>query len=68
MSKSQVPAVTIKPAYTIREYCEAFGSGRTKTYEEIKTGQLRAYKNGKKTLIAGVDALARQEALRNQAA
>jgi hypothetical protein len=49
---------SIKPSYRIPEFCAAFGVGRTRAYEEIAAGRLRAFKIGRATLIAGEDALA----------
>ena len=41
---------------SIAEYCERYGLGRTRAYEEIKSGRLRARKCGKRTIIAEQDA------------
>jgi excisionase family DNA binding protein len=38
-------------AYTIDELSDASGVGRTKIYEEIRSGRLRAKKLGSRTLI-----------------
>jgi excisionase family DNA binding protein len=43
-------------AFSIREFSEAFRVGRTKVYEEIKSGRLRARKVGKRTVITDDDA------------
>jgi excisionase family DNA binding protein len=40
-----------KVAYTINEAMAATGLGRTRIYEEIKHGRLKAVKAGKRTLI-----------------
>jgi excisionase family DNA binding protein len=50
--------VTLSPqrAFTIEEFCRCFGVGRTKVYEEIKLGRLRARKIGRRTIIATDDA------------
>lgn len=42
--------------YTIHDFAKAFGIGRTKLYEEINAGRLRARKAGKRTLILKTDA------------
>ncbi len=46
----------IPRAYTIRDFCRAFGVGRTLVYEQIATGNLKAKKLGKRTLILAEDA------------
>jgi excisionase family DNA binding protein len=38
-------------AYTIPEVCAAARAGRTVVYEAIKSGQLRAHKRGRRTII-----------------
>jgi excisionase family DNA binding protein len=43
-------------AMSIAEFCERYGAGRTKAYEELKSGRLRARKIGKRTIIAEDDA------------
>jgi len=41
-------------AYTVDRALEALGIGRTKFYEEIKAGRLKAKKVGKRTLVTHV--------------
>ena len=43
-------------AMSLTEFCDRYGVSRTKTYEEIKCGRLRAIKCGKRTLITVDDA------------
>jgi predicted DNA-binding transcriptional regulator AlpA len=43
-------------AMNIPEFCERYGPGRTKAYEELKSGRLRARKIGKRTVITDDDA------------
>lgn len=41
---------------SIDEFCQRYGPGRTKAYEELKSGRLRERKIGKRTIIAEDDA------------
>jgi len=43
-------------AYSISLFCDRFQIGRTKFYEEVKSGRLSARKIGTKTLILRPDA------------
>jgi len=49
--------ITVQPAYDIPSFCAAFGVGRSFVFEEIARGRLRHTKIGRRTVIAGVDAL-----------
>ena len=40
-----------KRAYRINEFCAAYGLGRTKTYDLIRTGKLRTIMVGGRRLI-----------------
>jgi excisionase family DNA binding protein len=40
-----------KRAYSVSEFCQCFGIGRTTAYWEIKSGRLKVAKLGKRTLI-----------------
>ncbi len=44
-----------KLAYTIDEAGDAGAGGRTKIYEAIKAGELKARKRGKRTIILAAD-------------
>jgi len=43
-------------SYSINDFCRAAGIGRSKAYDEIKLGRLKARKCGKRTLIRRKDA------------
>jgi hypothetical protein len=43
-------------AMSIDGFCKGYGIGRTKAYEEINAGRLKARKAGKRTIIAEDDA------------
>lgn len=49
MHRNPEPA---KLALSIPEFCDAVGIGRSRAYEEIKSGRLRVLKCGRRTLIA----------------
>jgi excisionase family DNA binding protein len=43
-------------ALSIQEFSQVYGLGRTKVYEELKSGRLRGRKIGKRTIITEDDA------------
>jgi hypothetical protein len=43
-------------AMSLSEFCEDYNVGRTKAYEEINAGRLRARKCGKRTIVTADDA------------
>ena len=45
-----------KHAFTVAEFCAAYGIGRTKFYAEIQAGRLKIRKAGKRTIVAREDA------------
>ena len=45
----------MRVSYSIEEVCLATGLGRTKIYEAINKGALRAKKHGKRTLVLKTD-------------
>jgi hypothetical protein len=42
-------------AWRIKDFCHAFGLGRTSVYSELKSGRLLAAKCGKVTLIVNAE-------------
>ena len=46
----------LKPAYTVNEFLAAFGVGRTRFYELVNSGAIKALKNGARTIVLGADA------------
>jgi excisionase family DNA binding protein len=45
-----------KLAYTVNEFCKAFGVSRTHFYEQTKSGLLKVRKAGRRTLVRAEDA------------
>jgi len=41
----------MKRFISIRDFCSAYGCGRTRTYDLIAAGKLQAVKNGPRTMI-----------------
>jgi hypothetical protein len=52
-----------KVAYTVAEFCMAYGVGKSLVFEEISAGKLHTKKAGRRTLILAKDAMAWVEAL-----
>ena len=46
----------LQRAMSLSQFCERYGPGRTKAYEEFKSGRLRGRKIGKRIIIAEDDA------------
>lgn len=40
-----------KAAYSVEDFCDLYGIGRTQAYEEVKAGRLKAKKVGRRTII-----------------
>jgi excisionase family DNA binding protein len=55
----------LKRAISVFTFCQRYGIGRTKTYDEIKAGRLRTVKAGHRTLIRADDAEAWLQSLPN---
>ena len=47
----ELPATPRKRAFTLAQFCSAYGIGRTTAYREINAGRLTAIKCGRRTLI-----------------
>lgn len=47
-----------KAAYSIAEFCQLVSLGRSKVYEELKSGRLGKVKVGRRTLIPASEAMA----------
>ena len=43
-------------AMSLHDFCERYDIGRTKAYEEINSGRLKARKAGRRTIITADDA------------
>ena len=43
-------------AMSLQAFCDRYDIGRTKAYEEIKSGRLKARKAGRRTVITADDA------------
>ena len=41
----------IKAVFSVEDFCDRFGIGRTAAYAELKAGRLKAQKCGRRTLI-----------------
>lgn len=50
--------MTEPAAYPFSDFLKRYGIGRTKAYEEINSGRLKARKVGKRTLVTEADAQA----------
>jgi hypothetical protein len=56
MSDYEQQRRALQRAMSLSQFCERYGPGRTKAYEELKSGRLRARKVGKRIIIAEDDA------------
>ncbi len=57
---SQVPA-TARVNWRVDDFCRAHGIGRTLFYDEVKRGEIKLIKIGKRTLVPDGEARAWQE-------
>ena len=57
MASDHIHDIPASPrVFSIEQFCRLFCIGRTKVYEELKLGRLRARKIGRRTIIAEDDA------------
>lgn len=54
--EAERPRRGLQRAMSIDEFCSRYGPGRTKVYQELKSGRLRARKIGTRTVIVEDDA------------
>ena len=54
--KAQGDLLTNRLAYSIAEFCQVSGLGRSSVYELIRSGRLAVRKIGSRTLILRIDA------------
>ena len=54
----QIPPREIQASLTVNQFCRRHEIGRTKFYELLRSGTLRARKIGRKTVILAADELA----------
>jgi hypothetical protein len=47
---------TWQRAMSVPSFCESVGIGRTRFYQEVKTGRLRVRKVGRRTIVTADDA------------
>ncbi len=57
---SQLPA-TAPVNWRVDDFCRAHGIGRTLFYDEVKRGEIKLIKIGKRTLVPDTEAKAWQE-------
>ena len=62
-TEDDVSQTTPKRAYSIKSAAEVIGAGRDRVYDAIRSGQLRARKFGRRTLILDEDLSAFLKAL-----
>jgi hypothetical protein len=48
--------MSLKPSYTVPEFLRDFAVGRTRFYQLVNAGAIKARKNGSRTVVLGVDA------------
>ena len=57
-AKRMEPNMLAKVAYTVPEFLAAHGIGRTKFYELLNRGEIKARRTGGRTIITAADAQA----------
>jgi|tagenome__1003787_1003787.scaffolds.fasta_scaffold17479298_1 hypothetical protein len=53
-----------RAVYPIGVFCKTFGVGLTVAYQEIRANRLKAFKVGRKTMVAAEDAFAWRDTYR----
>jgi excisionase family DNA binding protein len=56
LSEKEHQRSAMQRAMSLAEFCERYGIGRTKAYEELNSGRLRGRKSGRRTIITEDDA------------
>jgi excisionase family DNA binding protein len=51
LEKKPAPPQVARRAYTVNEFCEAHGIGRTTFYDQVAKGLIRVLKVGRKTIV-----------------
>ena len=55
--------MALKPTYTLKEFLAEFGMGKTRFYELVNSGALKAHKSGVRTVVLARDAQAYLDSL-----
>jgi hypothetical protein len=54
--KNRTSAQEVLRGFSVEEFCRRYGIGRTRAYQELNAGRLRARKVGKRTIVTADDA------------
>jgi len=61
INESNEPHINQRVNWRVDDFCRAHGIGRTLFYDEVKRGQIKLIKIGKRTLVSDSEAKAWQE-------